>query len=740
MRKFGWTSSLFTRLMLGFLLIILIVLFAQVFSYRMYINIMQEETITNTNERLDNLVSKLSKYFYDVHDTLVEASLDKAFRQVSNGGIIDNYDEKLISEVFLASMRHLQFVNNIVLLNKNSAFVVTQNGTFMKNEFFNQFDFGGRYTEDFWMKETTKNFTYRYYPAATVRDTSSSSTPVTCDLLPVAIKRLGNSNYIMIAFIDVNGLTESIEKRFVEDLYLFTEDRAMIYPITAGGSGIELPLENPSGFQKINNNLLFYKKEYGLSYYKIIPFSQITDELKPTEIVFLLVILVSFTASLVISVCLARRFNSPVKQILENMQKYELSGSSGSNMDLKLIKDNIQKVISQNHDYVKDISRKDAALKSLSYYARVKNINIGLNELLDEVVFPTSFVLIYFKVHYRKSYFSDIALEKFEGSLLIKELLQIYLGGHFPSVFMCQVESDQIIGIVESDRNDQGFLNALWSVLEKLKLENQYVYFTVSASSICDNVSELDKVYKRIMELTEYRRLNDENQVLTEEVVLNRRDKLYFNIDQSKQFINSLVGRKSEDCVAQMKSILAYNVKTGVSEFYIKLLAMEFINCCVKTLVELYFEVPEEFKVMQITNSLEYCSTLEEFEDVLQGLIHSVAGYMREHCKGSDYIIDFVKKYINENYANDISLEMIADKLNITKNYLSAYFKNKAGVNLSDYINGIRIKKSIELMKDPAVMIHEASAAVGIPNTNTFIRLFRKHTGKAPREYRRSQI
>ncbi len=737
---FHWTRSLFVRLILSFVLIIAIFLAAEICSYKMYMDSIQKETNRNANERLDNLVIKSSQYFDYVHEKMVEASVSSVFTPVSNGEFIDNYDEKLISDMLVSYMHNFKYVNNIILINKKSPFVVTPEGTFIRDNFFNQMYFNSSYSEDFWIEETTKKFTYQYYPAALFKKRNYPGQTSQAYLLPVVIKRFGNSNYILIALIDVNGLTESIESKFFENLFIYNDNHTLLFPLKKELDEVNLPIQSPEDFQQVNNNLVFYRQNQNLSYYKIISNTQITDGLKTTKLMFLLVILFSLGVSLLISVYLAKKNNSPVKQILDSMQKSELTSFADNTMDLKLIRDNMQKVISLNYGYIHDIHRKDAALKHLSYLAKVKNINIGLNEFLDGVILPKKFIMINFKVHYRELFFTSISENKNKGSFFINELLQIYLDEFFTNVITFLGECDEIICIAEISENDRDFMEVLINILEKLKPESEYVYFTVAVSNLCDSISEVDKIYNRIVEIVRYRKLFEGNQILTENDILTKNEILSFDSDQVEWFANCLCSKNSSECISNMKSILEYNVKKDVSEYYIKLLSIEFVNCCIKVLIKEYLEVPPCFQMAHVFNNLERCATLKEFEDVLQDLLLSVICYMEEHRKESDYIIDFTKQYVEQNYKNDISVELIADKLNITKNYLSAYFKKKSGVNLSEYINNTRIKISMELLKNPAVKIQDVGVSVGIPNVNTFIRLFRKYTGKSPGEYRKSQI
>ena len=58
-------------------------------------------------------------------------------------------------------------------------------------------------------------------------------------------------------------------------------------------------------------------------------------------------------------------------------------------------------------------------------------------------------------------------------------------------------------------------------------------------------------------------------------------------------------------------------------------------------------------------------------------------------------------------------------------------------VNLSDYLNNYRIKKAVELSENPQNKNKDIAVMVGLPNINTFIRLFKKYTGYTPGEYRK---
>ena len=82
---------------------------------------------------------------------------------------------------------------------------------------------------------------------------------------------------------------------------------------------------------------------------------------------------------------------------------------------------------------------------------------------------------------------------------------------------------------------------------------------------------------------------------------------------------------------------------------------------------------------------------------------------------------------------------MFAERLNLTSAYISWYFKDKLGINLIDYLNDFRIKKAFEFMDNSQLKIKDIAQKVGISNTNTFTRLFKKYSGYTPMDYRKSR-
>ncbi|MGM0175078.1 phosphoenolpyruvate hydrolase family protein [Enterococcus sp. DIV0800] len=104
-----------------------------------------------------------------------------------------------------------------------------------------------------------------------------------------------------------------------------------------------------------------------------------------------------------------------------------------------------------------------------------------------------------------------------------------------------------------------------------------------------------------------------------------------------------------------------------------------------------------------------------------------------------DYV-DFVKKYIEENYSTPIYISELAELAHVNSSYLSSLFKKKVGMNFTEYLIRFRINKAIELMNTTKLRFNEIALMVGYPNYAQFNKIFRKHMGHSPKTHRESNI
>ncbi|MHB9025334.1 MAG: response regulator transcription factor [Armatimonadota bacterium] len=95
-----------------------------------------------------------------------------------------------------------------------------------------------------------------------------------------------------------------------------------------------------------------------------------------------------------------------------------------------------------------------------------------------------------------------------------------------------------------------------------------------------------------------------------------------------------------------------------------------------------------------------------------------------------------VRHYVEEHFAERISLASVAEHLQLSPGYLGSLFKQESGVAFRAFLRAVRITHAKELMGDPRYNLTEVARAVGYDDLNYFSQAFLEETGMRPSEYR----
>lgn len=122
--------------------------------------------------------------------------------------------------------------------------------------------------------------------------------------------------------------------------------------------------------------------------------------------------------------------------------------------------------------------------------------------------------------------------------------------------------------------------------------------------------------------------------------------------------------------------------------------------------------------------------------DLLYAIGHSF-NRSHEEVEGEyNYHVSKAKDYIEQHYAQPITLEALASYLGIHKSYLCTIFKKATTQSFCSYMNMIRVEKSKSLLKEGNHSILEIALAVGFSSASYFNTIFKRLVGMTPIEYR----
>ncbi|MNJ43541.1 HTH-type transcriptional regulator YesS [compost metagenome] len=141
-----------------------------------------------------------------------------------------------------------------------------------------------------------------------------------------------------------------------------------------------------------------------------------------------------------------------------------------------------------------------------------------------------------------------------------------------------------------------------------------------------------------------------------------------------------------------------------------------------------YFKAIDEARHVSDIEAL-----LEEFrqqaEDCVQAAQHSQ--------QGGNPSMKLLLDYIDEHYAEPISLTEMARHFHFNPSYLSSFFASHHHEGFKEHLNRVRIDKAADLLRNGDIPISEISSRVGYGDHSYFCKVFKKSTGLSPTQYRR---
>lgn len=113
-----------------------------------------------------------------------------------------------------------------------------------------------------------------------------------------------------------------------------------------------------------------------------------------------------------------------------------------------------------------------------------------------------------------------------------------------------------------------------------------------------------------------------------------------------------------------------------------------------------------------------------------------LAGEGEEPDKRISQVRDDIERYIQKHFADELSMQDVAQAMNYSDAYFCKLFKQCFKVNFSAYLNEYRVEKAKELLTVSRASVREISEQCGYSDSNYFTRVFKRITGMTPSEYR----
>lgn len=111
-------------------------------------------------------------------------------------------------------------------------------------------------------------------------------------------------------------------------------------------------------------------------------------------------------------------------------------------------------------------------------------------------------------------------------------------------------------------------------------------------------------------------------------------------------------------------------------------------------------------------------------------------GQPAEPGRGRDDMLPRIVRFVEERFREPLSVQEVSRRFFMHPNYLSFLFKKEMKVNFTKYLTDIRMEHACKLLRETKLSVGEIAEQSGYGDYFYFAKLFKKHTGHTPSDYR----
>jgi AraC-type DNA-binding domain-containing proteins len=761
-------KSIFTKILLSFLLILLLPISAGSLFYKSIEKSIIESTDKYNQAMLEQLADSVdsgiekTEMLSNYISTIPELTEFMSFKTPEDVG--SQYDYlALLNDLsqfrdFISSSNSNEIIQNYYVYLKTLDIIIAPT---IKTEPKLFFDWYYKYTDhtyNWYLDNVLKGYHFNEFLKSTnVKSGNSNYSIVTyVHSLPIIDKDdykaqiviLLNNDYIM----ELSNRIEYVNKGcfyLIDDKNnIITSNSSEYNPevksIMAGnpGNGINRYMFNGKDVMTVvyNSNKTRWK------YVSVIDTGIFMSKVRALKTFSFWLLLLYSISGVIVSYILASRNYMPIKDIVRSIHQGSLTMAEKLTNEFDIIKNTILNDKIEKDILKKKITEQIPVARTLFFTKLLKGF-INMDEIS-----PDS--LAFMQINFRFDLYmvviidiensNDMAVSDSESK---RSLLRIAISNICEEII--NNENNAACYILELDKNslavlinaNESYMSGIKNVMSNINhtIEDQLGIFTHTyISSDKKGIENVSKCYTEALASQDYKMIRKHNIITYNE--LEDIEKYYYPIETEMQLINLVKSGDYKGAERVLDKIYEENFKLhSIKPELGKYLFNNLISTVFKIINSI--NINYEYLFDEKSNPLNIMSQGDISEDAFKNIKYSyevICNFIRINTSCNyNHLINEVSTYILNNYSDYmLSLTTISEKFNITPQYLSTLFKKQKGKNLTDYISELRLEEAKCLLKNHSLSIVQISKLVGYSTDVPLTRLFKKYEGITPGQYR----
>ncbi len=283
----------------------------------------------------------------------------------------------------------------------------------------------------------------------------------------------------------------------------------------------------------------------------------------------------------------------------------------------------------------------------------------------------------------------------------------------------------------------------IYSLCQEIQVKVEE-YMDISLSCVVSNEGDFEQLpllFKEIKEAEQYQLYFGKKCVTSVADVDSKKKQNYLYSEESeKKLINALNMGNLDEANHRYAEIVNTLLFQPVNVLYANLLRL-FIAIC-DAVAQREYQTTANDVYNDMATELVLCEDIVEinqmFHDCFEKMIER---YQNWQNSKHNQLVDKVNHIISADSSNkNLSLNMIAENLAMSPDYVGKLFKKYTGQSIVTRINEERIENAKRMLLETRLPINEISDKVGFTTDKYFFALFKKMNGITPSEYRKKHL
>jgi two-component system response regulator YesN len=328
---------------------------------------------------------------------------------------------------------------------------------------------------------------------------------------------------------------------------------------------------------------------------------------------------------------------------------------------------------------------------------------------------------------------------------ILKAIKYMLLLDNIPFVVKTDLDKITVLLTISAGKKSEKVITELKKTINYVQKEieeNFNLSVCAAVTDISNEIKHIPNLYAQAVRGLDYRVIYGRNSIIEcKNLNLIEKDDYIYPLREINRIADCI--RKGD--INEIEISLNKIFEHSIHNHFFSLDAMNAIYSnilysIVKYLLELGYSINDVFHE-DIFMVLYGYEMIHEKKAYILKACNQVFSYKKSMENNMDTIImGQILLYIHNHFDKNISLSNLAEEFHMNPSYLSSFIKKNLGFNFIDYVNDLRIEKSLACLKETELAVQEIAKICGYDTVHSYIRNFKKNHDMTPAVFRSTYL